>query len=426
MKIDRIQIFGLLIVCGAILTGSMSTAIRAEAEMNRQLPAEQNRQLPAEQNRQLPAEQNAFALDLYAQFQHDHENLFFSPSGISTALAMAYAGARGPTKQQMSDTLHFTLDDAALHAAFAGQAQHLADIQRQGDVALYVANALWVQQNFALQQAFREQMRQYYQANLFQVNFAGAYEAVRAKINAWVEKQTQRRITNLLPAGTVSALTRLVLTNAIYFKGNWAHQFEQDATVEAPFRTSPGASVPVDMMQQQTMFKYGEFPGGQVLILPYAGEELSMVVLLPQERGGLGALHLKLSVDAVTGWMAQAGLREVNVLLPKFRITSQLSVSAALKTLGMTEAFSENADFSGMAADAQLHISDVVHKAFVDVNEAGTEAAAATAVAIGVTSVMEPQPIPEFRADHPFMFLILDKQSGAWLFVGRVMNPVSR
>ena len=362
---------------------------------------------------------------MYAHVQRDHENLFFSPPGISTALAMAYAGARGLTGQQMAETLHFTLDDAALHAAFASQTQHIADIQAQGDVILNVANALWAQQDLALRQAFRDQMQTFYQANLFQVDFIQACEAVRSDINAWVEEQTQRRITNLLPAGTISALTRLVLTNAIYFKGNWAHQFEQDATVEAPFWTSPGTSVSVDMMQQQSLLKYGEFHGGQVLMLPYAGEALAMVVLLPQERGGLDALQQQLSVDAVTNWMAQAGLREVNVLLPKFRITSRLRVSAALKALGMTEAFSENADFSGMAADAQLHISDVMHKAFVDVNEAGTEAAAATGVVIGVTSIQEPQPIPEFRADHPFMFLILDKQSGAWLFVGRIMNPNS-
>ncbi len=407
MNIDRTHILGLLATCGAILLGCMTPVVQAENATIRQLRAGQN----------------ALALDLYAQFQRDNENLFFSPPGISTVLAMAYAGARGLTEQQMAATLHFTLADDALHAAFADQARNIADLQEQGDVTLTVANALWIQQNIELRQTFLDRMQQFYQANLFQVNFAEAYEAVRGKINAWVEEQTQHTISNLLPAGSVSALTRLVLTNAIYFKGNWEHQFERDATSEARFLTSPGRSVPVDMMQQQALVKYGEFDGGQIVVLPYAGDELAMVVLLPKAQDGLGALQDKLSVDAVEAWLAQAALREVNVLLPKFRMTAQLSVSTALKALGMTEAFAENADFSGMVVDTQLHISEVVHKAFVDVNEEGTEAAAATGVVIGVTSVMEPQPIPEFRADHPFMFLILDKPSGTWLFIGRILNP---
>jgi serpin B len=325
----------------------------------------------------------------------------------------------------MAATLRFDLGSDTLHPAFASLAKHLADVQQQGDVALNLANALWLQQGFDVQQAFLDTLEQFYAANFFQVNFAEAYEAVREEINKWIEEQTRDKITNLLPPGTLNALTRLVLTNAIYFKGNWAQTFSPDATAEAPFWISPKKSVPVEMMYQQTVLKYGDIDEGQVVILPYAGEALSMVVLLPKERDGLNAMETKLTAERVTTWIAQAAAREVKVYLPKFRFTSQFNLSATLQTMGMQEAFSENADFSGMASDKQLSISDVVHKAFVEINEEGTEAAAATAVIVGVTSVGEPPPIPVFQADHPFIFLIQDKLSGSFLFVGRVVNPGS-
>jgi serpin B len=201
--------------------------------------------------------------------------------------------------------------------------------------------------------------------------------------------------------------------------------FEEDATVEAPFWLSPDSGTDVEMMHQQTILKYGEFEHGQILVLPYAGDALSMVVVLPQEKDGLNDLQKRLNIERLSDWLAQAASREVEVYLPKFRISSQFNLSATLQALGMADAFSEKADFSGITADEQLSISDVVHKAFVEVNEEGTEAAAATAVVVGVTAVMEPQPIPVFRADHPFIFLIHDKQSGSWMFIGRVMNPNS-
>lgn len=365
----------------------------------------------------------AFALDLYKQLSDEADNLFFSPYSLSTALAMTYTGARGATESQMADTLHFSLPQESLHPAFADLAKHFESIQKKGDVALNIANALWIQQDFDLLDTFLQSMETYYEAKLFQVNFKQACEEVRNRINQWVEEQTQARIKNLLAPGTLDALTRLVLTNAIYFKGNWAEQFDKEATQEEPFWVTPTQSVTVPMMHKLAGFKFAELDQAQVLELPYAGEDLAMLILLPKARDGLSNLEQQLSVERVADWIAAASYREVDVFIPKFTLTSQFTLSQTLSSMGMPDAFSEKADFSGMEPHKQLRITEVVHKAFVEVNEEGTEAAAATAVIVGVTSVAEPQPIPVFKADHPFLFFILEKQTGSLLFMGRLANP---
>ncbi|MBD3306097.1 serpin family protein [candidate division KSB3 bacterium] len=366
-----------------------------------------------------------FALDLYGVLRQETGNLFFSPYSISTALAMTYAGARSETAQQMAETLHFAEDQKAVHPAFAALAEHFREIQTAGNVALSVANALWIQQDFALRESFLELIEQYYEAGLFQVNFREAYEEVRQRINAWVEKQTQDKIQNLLAPGTLSALTRLVLTNAIYFKGNWAIEFEEKFTKQEPFWMTPQQSVDVPLMYQENLFKYGEDETMQILQMPYVGEELSLVVLLPKERDGLPALEAALTPERLRQSVSSMTLRKVQVFLPKFKLTSQCNLSDVLKALGMDAAFSDEADFSGMDPEKRLNISEVIHKAFVEVNEEGTEAAAATAVVVGVTSVRDPEPVPVFRADHPFLFLIHDAQTGSLLFLGRMANPAA-
>ncbi len=368
----------------------------------------------------------AFAFDLYAPLNEETGNLFFSPYSISTALAMTYAGARGETARQMADSLRFSLPGDTLHAAFQGLAAHLQDVRRHDDIALNIANALWLQQDFHLVKPFVKLTERHYDAKLFQVNFQEAFEEVRLKINQWVAQQTRDKIQDLLAPGTLSALTRLVLTNAIYFKGRWEMPFDEELTQDDTFWLTAEDSVTTPLMHQHAQFKYAENDCVQVLELPYAGDALAMVVLLPVARDGLAALEAQLQADQAAAWVADAAYREVDVYLPSFTLTTQFSVQAALQALGMTDAFSNRADFSGMTQEADLSISDVIHKAFVDVNEEGTEAAAATAVIVGVTSVGEPQPVPVFRADHPFVFFIRDRQTEAILFVGRVVNPAIR
>jgi serpin B len=368
----------------------------------------------------------AFALDLYKQLSHEADNLFFSPYSLSTALAMTYAGARGDTETQMAKTLHFSLPQDSLHPAFASLTEHVKAIESKGDVALNVANALWIQQDFELLDTFLQSLETYYDAQPFQVNFKQAYEDVRNKINQWVEKQTQAKIKNLLAPGTLNDLTRLVLTNAIYFKGNWTTQFDKKLTQEEPFWMTPNQEITVSMMHQTAGFKYGETEYVQVLELPYAGEDLAMLMLLPKEKDGLFSLEQRLSVEKLRDWIAAPSYREVDVSIPKFTLTTQFTLSRTLSTMGMPDAFSAKADFSGMETSKQLSISEVIHKAFIDVNEEGTEAAAATAVVVGVTSVAEPQPIPVFKADHPFLFFILEKQTGSILFLGRIVNPSAK
>lgn len=386
--------------------------------------------LPAIASEELTIDQllegnNRFALQLYQKLRTSGENLFFSPYSISSALAMTYSGARGDTATQMAETLHFPIEQDALHPAFANLATHFQDIQANGNVTLNIANALWIQQGFDLLDAFVHVIKEHYQAGVFQVNFQEAHEEIRAEINAWVAEQTNQKIKDLLAPGTLSALTRLVLTNAIYFKGNWATQFDKEQTQEESFWLTPEKDVKLSMMYRRGSFKYAKDERIQVLQLPYAGEEISMVILLPRAKDGLADMETQFTLEDLTRWIDQSSLREVEVLLPKFTLTSQFSLADTLKAMGMSVAFSENADFSGMEASKSLSISDVIHKAFVEVNEEGTEAAAATAVIIGVTSVAEPQPIPVFRADHPFMFLIRDNQNGSLLFCGRIMNPAS-
>jgi serpin B len=402
----RKNIFFIYIIGYVILLLNTSVPANEEADMKR-----------------LADGNNAFAYDLYASLQREEGNLFFSPYSISTALAMTYSGARGETAKQMAETLHFALEPASLHPAFAALAKHLQEVQKKGDIALNIANALWIQQDFELLKQFLKIIETSYKANLFQVNFNRDWEKVRGNINTWIEKQTKGKIKDLLAPGVLSNLTRLVLTNAIYFKGNWASQFEKELTQDEPFWPTPDKNVMTPMMHQQNSFKYGENDFLQVLELPYAGEDLSMVILLPREKDGLVELEGKLKVEPLTSWMAESSFREVDVYLPKFKMTSQFNLSATLKAMGMKDAFSEKADFSGMTSGPQLSISDVIHKAFVEVNEEGTEAAAATAVVVGVTAIMEPQPVPAFRADHPFMFFIQDSHSGGILFLGRLMNP---
>jgi serpin B len=363
----------------------------------------------------------AFALNLYSKLKETEGNLFFSPYSISTALALTYAGARENTEKQMAEVLCFTLDQKRLHPAFASIEARLKAIQKKGDVQLSVANALWPQKDYVFLEDFLELTKKNYGAIITPLNYKSAHEAARITINKWVEQKTNDKIKELIKKGILDPLIRLVLTNAIYFKGNWADRFDKKLTEDAMFHLLPGKSIKVPMMNQKQKFGYAEHENLQILELPYVGEELSMLVLLPKKVDGLTELENKLTADNLKKWTRHLGEREVWVFLPKFEMTSAFRLDKTLASMGMPDAFSMNADFSGMDGTQKLNISAVIHKAFIAVDEQGTEAAAATGVVIGVKSL--PQPAPVFRADHPFMFLIRENISNSILFFGRVVDP---
>jgi len=368
---------------------------------------------------------NKLAIDLYGRLSKQDGNLFFSPASISSALAMTYAGAAGGTEKEMITVLHFAetgLPRERFHEAFGTLTSLLNSSNERGGYLLNTANRLWGQRSTRFQEDFLTLTREQYGAELMRVDFAKG-EAARRVINRWVEKQTRDKIVDLIPGGVLNQYTRLVLTNAIYFNGAWEHEFSKEAPKEAPFYLSSGEKIETKMMHQQEDFRYAAIDGLQVLELPYVGHEISMVVLLPEKRDGLADLEGKLSAENVQGWIFLLRKREVKLQLPKFKLTSQFQLSSELKALGMTTAFSDRADFSRMSTDERLKISEVLHKAFVDVNEQGTEAAAATAVIIKATAAPIPQEPVEFNADHPFVFLLRDNRTGAILFLGRVVDP---
>jgi serpin B len=366
----------------------------------------------------------AFALNLYRELQEKEGNLFFSPHSISTALTMTYAGARGKTERQMAHALHLPLGQKPLHPAFATLQARLQAVQDRGDVRLSVANALWPQEGYPFLEEYLALAEQHYGVRINAVDFAGDAEAARSRINAWVEEKTDNKICDMISPGVLSALTRLVLVNAIYFKGNWASQFDPALTGEAPFRITPDRQVPVPLMTQEGPFSYAEGDRLQILEMPYIGDALSMIILLPRQVDDLAELEDALSPETLDQWTTNLREREVQVFVPRFKITAQFRLDRALINLGMVDAFDMGkADFSGMdGLKAWLYIAAVLHKAFVEVNEEGTEAAAATAVVMKMRSL--PLPPPIFRADRPFLFLIRENRTGSILFLGRVVNPM--
>ncbi|MFN2292466.1 MAG: serpin family protein [Anaerolineae bacterium] len=369
---------------------------------------------------------SAFAFELYQLLREQEGNLFYSPYSVSVALAMTYAGARGETAAQMAETLHFDLSQEQLHPAFEALAQILASRgedaeDREGEpFRLSVANALWGQEGYRFLPTFLALVDRHYGGGLRSVDFVGAPEQARQTINGWVEDETEGRIQDLIPAGLIDALTRLVLTNAIYFNAAWAEPFEPDMTENGPFYLLDGDAVNVPLMRQTSSLPYYAGEGYQAVELPYDGRELSMVILLP-EQGGLEAFEDSLDAEQVAAIIENLGHEQVALAMPRFEFDAEFSLKDSLSALGMPQAFSEAADFSGMTGNRELFISEVVHKAFVSVDEAGTEAAAATAVVMKLGAAPA-EPI-QVTLDHPFLFLIRDVQTGTVLFLGRVVDP---
>jgi serpin B len=370
---------------------------------------------------------NAFALDLYQALRSGSGNLFFSPYSISAALAMTYAGARGETEKQMSQALHFELPQAQLPPSFKALAEELAK-RGQGAAGkdekgfrLNIVNALWGQDGYEFLAAFLSLLSSNYGAGLERVDFSQP-EKARAQINDWVSQQTEQRIQNLIPSGALNDATRLVLTNAIYFNAAWAMQFSKTATQDGPFTRLDGSQVTAPLMHLTESFGYAAGKGYQAVELPYDGRELSMVVLVP-ETGQFEGFESSLDAVQLDGILAKLSAQQVALTLPKFEFDSSFSLKATLSAMGMPVAFTGDADLTGMTSKRELLISDVFHKAFVTVDEDGTEAAAATAVVVGLTS-MPVEPV-EVKVDRPFLFLIRDLKTGAILFLGRVLDPTA-
>jgi serpin B len=366
----------------------------------------------------------AFACDLYQKLRLSEGNLFFSPFSMSSALAMTYAGARGDTESQIATTMRFSMGQET-HSAFAELASRLAELQKAPNIRLSVANSLWPQKGYPFLDGYLSLVKKHYGVSITPVDYKSEAEAARKTINGWVEKKTQNKIRDLIQPGILNALTRLVLVNAVYFKGNWENQFKASGTWNAPFHITADRTVQVPMMTQKQALRYANLDSFAILELPYVGNKMSMIILLPKKTDGLGQLETELSPENLKRWESRLNKEEVLVFLPKFKMTSTFRMDKALISMGMVDAFSAtSANFAGMDGRSDwLYIGAVLHKAFVEVNEEGTEAAAATAtgVVMAVAGVHASQ--TTFRADHPFVFLIKEKQTGSILFVGRMTDP---
>ncbi len=369
-----------------------------------------------------------FALDLYAALADDYDNLFYSPYSISLALAMTYAGARGETEQEMAQTLHFDLPQAQLHPAFNALDQELArrgepielpDGEQEG-FQLNIANSIWGQVDYAFLDEFLDLLALNYGAGMRIVDFIRETEQARQQINAWVSDETEGRIEDLIPEGVLTADARLVLANAIYFNAAWMEPFDDGATVDGIFHLLDGGQVTVPMMYQSERMGYADGEGYQVVERAYVGGQMAMDIILP-DAGEFAAIEAAMDAEWLESVLASLQGQQVALSMPRFEFESEVGLTQVLQAMGMPTAFSDGADFSGMDGTRDLFISDVLHKAFVSVDEAGTEAAAATAVIMSLTA-MPDEPI-SVSIDRPFIFLIRDLQTGAVLFVGRVMIP---
>ncbi len=374
--------------------------------------------LMAQQAAETPTVENSFAFDLYARYAASDDNVFFSPYSLSSALQMTYEGAKGTTADEMRSVLHLSSDDAARQATETAFIEAMNAPGKPYEIS--VANAIWVEKTYPLLEEFTTVVENVYFAEANNVNFITDPDASRITINNWVSEKTKTRIQDLLPPNSINGGTRLVLTNAVYFKAKWVEPFKPELTQKADFHLTPKDVVPVDMMSQDGTFLYMGNEMAQVLELPYQGEDLSMFIVLPRVND-IKACEAAFDQNTLRQWTSTLKGTRVALSLPKFKVAAEYKLKKDLIELGMKAAFS-NADFSGMTGEPDLFIAEVYHKAWVAVDEDGTEAAAATAVVMEAGS-MPSAPEAEFYADHPFIFFIQEKKTGQILFMGRVMDP---
>uniref|UniRef100_A0A5F5PZN6 Serpin domain-containing protein n=1 Tax=Equus caballus TaxID=9796 RepID=A0A5F5PZN6_HORSE len=386
----------------------------------------------------LSAANTHFALDLFQQFKKSEKgNIFYSPLSITSALAMTYLGAQGNAALQMGKVLHFNkVADNTREGSATTQVEKLGNVHDQFQklltelmkptdaYELSIANRLYGEKKFQFQQEYVENVKKFYLAGVESADFINAAEESRKKINSWVESQTNGKIKDLLPYGSLSSAI-LVLVNAVYFKGQWDEKFDKKRTVEEKFWLNKDTSKSVQMMKQKSFFNFTDLEDMQAKILeiPYKGKDLSMMLLLPNEVDGLQKLEGKLTAEKLIEWTSSQNMREkeVDLYLPRFKVEESYNLEEVLMSMGMVDAFStREANFLGIAESKGLVLTKVVHKSFVEVNEEGTEAAAATGGVVGITSL----PIYEsFHCDHPFLFFIKHNKTNSILFLGRISSP---
>ncbi|XP_008259664.2 serpin B4 [Oryctolagus cuniculus] len=378
-------------------------------------------------------------LDLFQLLgKSKEENVFYSPFSIISALSMLFLGTRENTAQQIAKVLHLqedtenTKDTASTHHVERSENVHLQfqkllnELNKPTDAyELKIANKFYGEKTFPFLQEYLDDINKYYLANAESVDFANAAEESQKKINSWVESQTNGKIKNLFPSGTLNSTTILVLVNAIYFKGEWDEKFNKEKTKEDKFWLNKNTSKPVQMMKQRNHFNFAllEDVQAKILEIPYKGKDLSMIVLLPNEIDGLQKLEEQLTAEKLIKWMSSQNMKKtyVKLHLPKFKIEEKYELSSVLEAMGVVDAFSpQNANLSGMSEHQGLVVSKVLHKSFVELAEEGTEAAAATGMVIRVTSA---QMHEEFFCDHPFLFLIKQNKTNSILFFGRFSSP---
>ncbi|MFW7379558.1 MAG: serpin family protein [Oligoflexus sp.] len=373
-----------------------------------------------------------FAFDLLRELSSEErqENVFFSPLSISTALTLVQAGARGETADSIKYALR--MQGVENEEMYGGLSSVLQTINAEGELEaerpydLKVANGIWMEQTLPVNESYSQLTTDLFQAEFGLANFQSQPEAARLKINDWVENQTNNLIQDLFPENSITDYTRMVIANAIYFKGQWETEFDSKETMAMPFYDDSGVNImdsDVQMMNRLADIPYAHLVEEQVKLvsLPYKGDDVSMVMVLPDQDLGLNNLTSRLSAEKFQSWLTALSTNEVRLTMPKFKVTSSYHMNSYLATLGMGLAFTEKADFSGISPAEKLSISEVFHKAFIEVNEEGTEAAAATGVVVGVTSIA---PEPEvFQADRPFLYFIMDNRSQTILFAGILNQP---
>ena len=374
--------------------------------------------------KQVAQANNAFAFDMYEKVAETNKgNIFFSPNSISNAFAMCYGGASGSNEKEMAAAMHFAPNTPQFHKDF-GAYNRLIEANADGNVKLSIANRLWGEQTYGFVEDYLTLVDDAYDAPLDRVDFKGSPDAQRSAINSWVEDNTNNKIKDLLPAGSVTTDTRLVLANAIYFKGDWLYQFDEKDTKKKKFTLKSDANVNAEYMCSRGSLSYYENDLFKRVVLPYKGNKQSMVLVLPHKTTALEEVEKSMANDGFQTLII-GGFPEVILELPKFEMTLPLPLNGIMKSLGMREAFGQGADFSKMTTQNDIYISSAIHKAFIKIDEKGTEAAAATAIVMSTESVGPSQaPRPkEFKANRPFLFYIIDNETQAVLFMGRMMDP---